>query len=101
MEGWGDGVARGFLGALAFGLFAAAVADWWVGSKTFAAPLLLCGLLLAILCAFYRDISGEVNYTRVKLRFSGPAHVSLLPKPPLPDSEGDGLADERASNEPP
>ncbi len=72
MKSWGDGVARAFLGVLALGLLASAVANWWIGSSAFAGPLLVVGLILAIVCAFFRSISGEVDYPRIKIRFSGP-----------------------------
>lgn len=56
MKSWGDGVARAFLGVLALGLLASAVANWWIGSSAFAGPLLVVGLILAIVCAFFRSI---------------------------------------------
>lgn len=78
MKSWGDAVARAFLGVLAVGLLAAAVASWWLGSRIFAAPLLVVGLTLAVLCAFFRDVSGEVSHSIVKIRFTGPKRHEAL-----------------------
>lgn len=91
MRQWGDGVARGFLGVLATGLLGAAVGSWWAGSNLIAGPLLVTGVFLALACAFFRDISGEVDYSRLKIRFSGPPRrVPAVPAADVAPVEADG-----------
>ena len=72
MRAWGDSVARGFLGVLAVCLIVTAVASWWHGHRAIAVPLLALGAVLAVMCAFFRGISGELEYSALKLRFAGP-----------------------------
>lgn len=77
MNGWGDSIARALLGMIAVGLLASAALSKLIQlSPWLAGPFLVFGLIFAVLCAFYRDIDGRVNYRMFTLRFWGPGRGS-------------------------
>jgi hypothetical protein len=87
MSNWGDSIARALLGVIAIGLLAGAALSKLIQlSPWLAGPFLVFGLIFAVLCAFYRDIDGRVNYKMISLRFWGPTRGSRSSSDPGRDS---------------
>jgi ABC-type polysaccharide/polyol phosphate export permease len=77
MSGWGDSIARALLGIISVGLLVSAALSKSIQlSPWLAGPFLIFGLVFAVLCAFYRNIDGRVNYRMFTLWFSGPGRSS-------------------------
>jgi ABC-type polysaccharide/polyol phosphate export permease len=65
------------LGLIALGLLAGVALSSKIHlSVWLAAPFLIFGLIFAVLCAFYRDIDGQVSYRMLSVRFSGPKRAA-------------------------
>lgn len=71
--GWGDGVARAFLGFFALVLLGAGLAAGWEGRAFFAAALFVLAFVMALLCGFYRSVEGSFDRPWLRIRFIGPA----------------------------